>query len=98
MTYSTSRSLSIAALISPVKAPEDSCDMFCAERETAGFGVIFSDAFARETKDGAITISMSVASLKVLRKESRNVSVSDGVTFIFQLAAMMFLRLILVAV
>lgn len=94
MTYSHPTSLSIAALVSPVKAPEASCDMFCAERATAGFDVMASDAFARETKGGAMTMSTEVASGKVFRKGSRNAAVSDGVMFIFQLAAMMFLRLI----
>jgi len=94
ITYSTPRSFSIAAEISPVYAPAASQCTFCAPSFTFDPAQAAAAAF-KSVKGGQTTTSTCATSATSFLIPSISAAASDAVLFIFQLPATIFLRIML---
>ena len=91
MTYSTPHSLSIAALSSPVYAPDSFQCMFCAP--SLMFVPLMASLTAAKFTAGVQTTTSQTASLTSGARAVTSSRASLGVLFIFQLPAMIGLRM-----
>ncbi len=92
ITYWLPTSFSMEVLTSPVKAPSSWSETFWAQSATTE-STSNSAAAGNETNGGATTMSeISANSSAPGRKASRNSTVSAGPLFIFQFAAIMSFR------